>query len=60
MKTEQDFATIEAMETFGGSFVKALARACQHADQDNLEKIKNTWPEYWKQYTEMADKRPKK
>ena len=52
---DQDLKVIEAMEKFGGSFVVALAGAARRADQNNLAKIKQTWPEYWKQYTEMAE-----
>lgn len=54
MKSEQDLKTIEAMETFGGSFVVALAECARRADHINLAKIKATWPEYWTEYTEMS------
>jgi len=50
----QDLRTIDAMETYGGSFVKALAVAARRADPENLIRIKATWPEYWKQYADMA------
>ena len=50
---EKDFHTVTMMEKYGGSFVKALAEACHRADLTNLQKIKDTWPEYWKQYSEM-------
>ncbi len=45
-----DYWTIQAMIKFGGSFVENLGRAAQHADPKNLEKIKKTWPKYWKHY----------
>lgn len=51
---DQDLKVIEAMEKYGGSFVVALAQAARRADSTNLQKIKDTWPEYWQQYTEMA------
>ena len=54
--SDQDMAVIEAMEQYGGSFVAALAQAARRADSTNLAKIKATWPEYWRQYTEMASK----
>jgi len=54
---DNDYKTVEAMETFGGSFVQALAVAARRADPDNLAKIKATWPEYWAQYEEMAQTR---
>lgn len=46
----RDYWTIEAMEKYGGSFVKALAEAARHADPQNLAKIKTTWVEYWMEY----------
>lgn len=52
---DQDLKVIECMERYGGSFVVALAQAARRADADNLAKIKSTWSDYWKQYTEMAD-----
>ena len=50
----RDYWTIEAMEKFGGSFVKALAECARRADRNNLAKIKVAWTEYWKQYEEMG------
>lgn len=54
MKTDRDYYTIDAMLKYGGSFVKSLASLAQHADYDNFNKIKNTWPEYWDQYEKMG------
>lgn len=51
---DQDLKIVQMMEKYGGSFVHALAQACYHADPDNLELIKKTWPLYWAQYAEMA------
>lgn len=56
MKTDQDLKIIEAMETYGGSFVKALAECFRRADHQNFIKLKTTFSEYWQQYTEMAKK----
>ncbi len=53
---EDDFKIVSAMEEYGGSFVQALAKAAFRADQVNLQKMKDTWPEYWKEYAEMAVK----
>lgn len=53
---EQDIKVIECMEKYGGSFVKALAAACRAADNFNLAKIKITFNDCWREYTEMADK----
>lgn len=46
---------IETMRAYGGSFVSALAEAARRADSNNLQRIKNTWPDYWKQYANMAE-----
>lgn len=51
---EDDLKVVSAMELYGGSFVKQLAQLCHRADALNLEKIKQTWSGYWKQYKEMA------
>lgn len=50
----EDVKVIQAMIRFGGSFVKALGHAAFAADPENLQKIKDTWPEYWQRYTDMA------
>jgi hypothetical protein len=49
-----DRKTIEAMMEYGGSFVRKLGAAALVADQENLAKIKATWPDYWAQYDRMA------
>jgi len=49
-----DKKTIETMMEYGGSFVRKLGAAALVADQQNLNRIKATWPEYWEQYTKMA------
>ena len=36
--TPQDLKTVENMEKYGGSFVKALAVLARHADPINLQK----------------------
>jgi hypothetical protein len=53
---DEDLLIMDAMELFGGSFVKALANAARMADPINLAKIKATWPDYWDTYREMAAK----
>lgn len=47
---EQDFHTLEMMDKYGGSFVKALAELARRADPYNLAKIKKTWHKYWLTY----------
>lgn len=38
------------MELYGGSFIKALAKALFHADMKNAVKIKTTWTDEWETY----------
>lgn len=49
-----DLEVIDSMATYGGSFVKCLAEAARRADPENLRRIKETWPEYWSQYSKMS------
>ncbi len=42
--------TINAMESEGGSFVRALAHAARMADDSNYEKLKAAFPDYWEKY----------
>lgn len=53
----RDEQIVEAMRVYGGSFVKALALAYYHGDERNQAKIKATWPEYWAEYDEIAERR---
>ena len=54
--TDNDLYTIEAMELYGGSFVRALGGLCRHADPKNFLKIRATWPEYWNDYSKLGQK----
>ncbi len=54
MISEKDCKIIDAMEKYGGSFVKQLAVLFRLADHINFEKLKNTFSEYWDQYEKMA------
>lgn len=58
MVSEYDkvLATARAMKKHGGSFVQALGSALEHADPGNVERIHEAFPEYWKQYREIAKK----
>lgn len=51
--SDHDLDVVEAMEKYGGSFVVALAGAFRRADTTNLQKLKDAFPEYWKQYEGM-------
>lgn len=47
-------ATVFSMNTFGGSFVKALSEAFKLADETNFNKLKSCFPEIWEQYEKMS------
>ena len=44
-----------AMINYGGGFVQQLGRTLARADPVNTIKIKQTWPEHWLRYKNMAD-----
>lgn len=52
---DRDLSVIETMETYGGSFIVALAGAARRADAYNLQKIKNTWHKEWNEYVLMHE-----
>ncbi len=54
MDTEQDYKIVEAMEKYGGSFVKALAVCLQKADLINFSKLRNTFSNYWEEYEKFT------
>lgn len=45
-----DTLTVENMEKYGGSFVKALAECVRRADPMNYRKLKDTFAEYFQTY----------
>jgi hypothetical protein len=49
-----DNEILAAMRKYGGGFVIALTHAARCADDENLRRIKATWPEYWEQYSNFA------
>ena len=54
MTTVTDRDVVRTMVKYGGSFVRALGTAALAADQANLKKIRDGWPDYWAQYLRMA------
>ena len=58
MKTDHDYQILEAMQTYGGSFVKQLALLCRLADVNNFQKLKNTFSNYWIEYESFVKKTP--
>jgi len=53
---EEKYFVSLGMRERGGSFVKSIGEALLHADVNNVQKIKNTWPEYWKEFLEYGQK----
>lgn len=49
--THEDFEILLRMDKYGGSFVRALAEAAQHADPVNFQKLKTTFADYWEDYS---------
>jgi len=52
-----DYAVVQAMRVYGGSFASAVAAAFDHADADNTLRLKVAFPEMWDEYTELARRR---
>lgn len=53
---DRDSYTCDAMEKWGGSFVKALGNLARHSDPGNLERVKATWSALWQQYEDLGMK----
>ena len=53
-KPISEMDVIAAMDTRGGSFIRALAVAYRHADPVNRGKIKMVWADDWQRYEAMA------
>ena len=51
---DKEMLVIEAMEKYGGSFVKSLAMCLRLADHVNFKKLKKTFSDYWNQYSGMV------
>ncbi len=52
-RNEKDDKIIEAMELYGGSFVKALAVCIKKADPINYSKLRNVFSNYWEEYNKF-------
>jgi hypothetical protein len=46
MSEPTDYEIVQAMERFGGSFVRGLAGCWYRADDDNQTRLKAAFPEY--------------
>ena len=54
MRTDEESKVINAMATFGGSFVRNLAEYLRTADHINFVKMRRLFTDYWCQYELMA------
>ena len=52
--SESHYQTLEAMRTYGGGFVKALAEVWARADGANHMRLFSAFNDYHKQYSDMA------
>jgi len=52
--TTNERAILDAMQQYGGSFIRMLAQCYIVADPDNRAKIRATWADDWAWYAEMA------
>jgi hypothetical protein len=52
--TENEIEVVDAMAKMGGSFVKALAECFRCADAVNFKRLRDAFPEYWRQYQEWV------
>lgn len=55
LMNDEDRDVLNTMLRYGGSFVKSLAEAAYHADDDNFLRIKRAWPDYWDKYRGMLN-----
>jgi hypothetical protein len=56
MNTVTDRDVIRAMELHGGQFASHLAIAATYADDANLSRIKQAFPELWDTYQADAER----
>ena len=56
MTHDEKLLMVLAMERYGGGFVQALAECFMKADRINQAKLEAAFPEYVKEYRELAQK----
>lgn len=50
----EELQVAAAMIRHGGSFVKHLGYALEHADRKNMRRIRHAFPDYWEDYKMKA------
>lgn len=54
MDRDTQYWMIQAMQSYGGSFIKSLSMAWLRADQINTAKLEQAFPEYVEKYTKLG------
>jgi hypothetical protein len=54
-RTITDHDVTEAMIRFGGSFVKGLGMLWLAGDEINRRRLKLAFPDFWREYKEIAE-----
>jgi hypothetical protein len=57
MDEPTNYEITDAMMTYGGAFVAGLGLLYRKADGSNQLRLKAAFPEYWREYREIALKR---
>lgn len=52
---EKEFEVVDRMAKEGGSFVKALAECFYRADRRNIDRLKETFKDYWEEYSKPEE-----
>jgi len=51
-----DYDISQAMQRFGGSFVKGLGALWQAGDEINRRRLKVAFPDFWREYQLLAER----
>ncbi len=52
--TPTNYAVVQAMLRYGGSFAGAIGDAFSHADEKNFARLKAALPDLWDDYVDLA------
>ena len=56
MNSPTDYDISQAMQRFGGSFVKLLGQLWQQGDEINRRRLKVAFPDFWREYRTLAER----
>ena len=54
MNINDDIVILDAMDAYGGSFVKSIALAARVADSENYNRLRSAFPDLWDRYATYA------